>query len=165
MVRIRKSLSLNCRIFIIKTLYQFIKDFFEAPSINVINNPNNFHKNSVYPKTFYINKCLLLTSTSLQNLNCKDKPTRNHCRTRYTLNKKSYLHWQGISTYLYSQLTKLLLISHDMNYPRKNLIFFKQFYTFQSNQINFKNPKSSLPLERFISGFLTTLNLNKLKLR
>ena len=34
---------------------------------------------------------------------------------------------------LYSQLTKLLLISRNMNYPRKNLIYLKQVYTFQSN--------------------------------
>ena len=32
-----------------------------------------------------------------------------------------------------------------MNYPRKNLIYLKQVYTFQSNRITFENPKSSLP--------------------
>ena len=81
------------------------------------------------------------------------------------LNKKSYLHWRGIVTYLYSQLTKLLLISYDMNYPRKNLICLKQVYTFQSNQIKFENPKSSLPLKRFIVHLLTTLNQRKPKVR
>ena len=79
--------------------------------------------------------------------------------------QKSYLHWRGIATYLYSQLTKLLLISRNMNYPRKNLIYLKQVYTFQSNQIKFENPKSSLPLKRFIVRFLTTLNLRKPKVR
>ena len=68
-------------------------------------------------------------------------------------------------TYLYSQLTKLLLISRNMNYPRKNLIYLKQVYTFQSNQIKFENPKSSLPLKRFIIHFLTTLNPRKPKVR
>ena len=48
-----------------------------------------------------------------------------------------------------------------MNYPRKNLIHLKQFYTFQSNQMKFENPNSSLPLKRFIIGFLTTLNPRK----
>ena len=48
-----------------------------------------------------------------------------------------------------------------MNYPRKNLIYLKQVYTFQSNQIKFKNLKSSLPLKRFIVHFLTTLNPRK----
>ena len=48
-----------------------------------------------------------------------------------------------------------------MNYPRKNLIYLKQVYTFQSNQIKFKNPKSSLPLKRFIVHFLTTVNPRK----
>ena len=43
-----------------------------------------------------------------------------------------------------------------MNYPRKNLIYLKQVYTFQSHQRKFKNPKSSLSLRRFIVHFLTT---------
>ena len=79
-------------------------------------------------------------------------------RNCYTLNKKSYLHWREIASYLYSQLTKLLLISRYMNYPRKNLIYLKQVYTFQSNQIKFEYRKSSLPLKRLIVHFLTTLN-------
>ena len=58
-----------------------------------------------------------------------------------------------------------LLTSHDLNYPRKNLIYLKQVYTFQSNQIKFENPKSSLPLKRFIVPLLTTLNPRKPKVR
>ena len=61
------------------------------------------------------------------------------------IQQKSYVHWRGIATYLYLQLTKLLLISRNMNYHRKNLIYLKQVYTFQSKQIKFENPKSSLP--------------------
>ena len=86
-------------------------------------------------------------------------------KSLYTQQKKNYLHWQEIATYLYSQLTKLLLISRNMNYPRKNLIYLKQGYTFQSNQTKFENPKSSLPLKRFIVHFLTTLNPRKPKVR
>ena len=52
-----------------------------------------------------------------------------------------------------------------MNYPRKNLIYLKQVYTFQSNQIKFENPKSSLPLKRFTVHFWTTLNPRKSKVR
>ena len=48
-----------------------------------------------------------------------------------------------------------------MNYPKKNLIYLKQIYTFQTNQVKFKYPKSSLPLKRFIFCFLTTLNPRK----
>ena len=108
----------------------------------------HFQKNSVYLKTFYLNSFLLLTSTSFQNLyHCI---TWNRCRNCYTLNTNSYLHWRGIGTYLYSQLMKLLLISRNMNYPRKNLIYLKQVYTFQSNHTKFHNPKSSLSLKRFI---------------
>ena len=43
---------------------------------------------------------------------------------------------------LYLQLTKLLLIPCNMNYPRKSLIYLNHVYTFQSNQIKFENPKS-----------------------
>ena len=40
----------------------------------------------------------------------------NNCSgNRYTLNKKSCLHWREIATNLYSPLTKLLLISQNMN--------------------------------------------------
>ena len=52
-----------------------------------------------------------------------------------------------------------------MNYPRKNLIYLKQVYTFQSNQIKFGNPKSSLLLERFTVHLLTTLNPRKPKVK
>ena len=149
--------------FLIKTLYQFVNDSFLAPSTSVINNYDIFQKNSVYPKKFYVHSFLLLTSTYLQNL--KHRVTRNRCRNREALNKKSYLHWRGIATYQYSQLTKLLLISRNMNYPRKNLIYLKQVYTFQSNQMKVENPKSSLPLKRFIIRFLTVLNPRKPKVR
>ena len=140
-----------------------VKGSFVAPSVSVIKNSNIFQKNSVYLKTFYLNSFLRLTSTSLQNL--EHRITRNRCRNRYTLNKKGYLHWRGIATYLYLQLTKLLLISHNMDYPRKTFIYLKQVYTFQSNQIKFGGPKSSLPLERIILCFLTTLNPRKPKVR
>ena len=65
---IQNYLSLNCRMFLIKTRYQFVKDSFAAPSISLIRNSNIFQKTSVYPKTFYLNSFLLLTTTSLQNL-------------------------------------------------------------------------------------------------
>ena len=72
---------------------------------------------------------------------------------------------EGFAAYLYSQLTKLLLISRNMDYPRKNLIYLKQVYTFQSQQIKFENPKSSLPLKRSIVPLLTILNPRKPKVR
>ena len=42
-----------------------------------------------------------------------------------------------------------------------SFFYKKQVYTFQSNQIKFENPKSSLPLKRFTVHFLTTLNPRK----
>ena len=68
LVCIRNYLSLNCRMFLIKTLYQFVKDSIVAPSTSVIKNSQIFQINSVYLKTFYLHSFLLLTSTSLQNL-------------------------------------------------------------------------------------------------
>ena len=57
------------------------------------------------------------------------------------------------------------LISRNTNYSRKNLIYLKQVYTFRSNQTKLENPKSSLPLKKFIVHFLTTLNPRKWKVR
>ena len=68
LVCIWNSLFLNCRMFLTKTLYQFVKDSLVAPPTSVIKNSNIFQKNSVYPKTFYLHSFLLLTSTFLQNL-------------------------------------------------------------------------------------------------
>ena len=68
LVCFRNSLSLNCRMFLIKTHYQLVKDSFVAPSTSVIKTYNFFQNNSVYPKTFYVHNFLLLTSTYLQNL-------------------------------------------------------------------------------------------------
>ena len=59
----------------------------------------------------------------------------------------------------------VLLISRNMNYPRRNLSYLKQVYNFQCNQIKFENPKSSLSLKRFIVRLLTTLNPRKPKVR
>ena len=66
---------------------------------------------------------------------------------------------------LYSQLKKLLLMSRNMNYARKNLIYLKHVYTIQSTQIKFENPKSPLPLKRLMDRFLTTLISRKLKVK
>ena len=102
-------------------------------------------------------------TTSLKNL--QYRTTINHYRNRYILNRKSYLHWQEVAAYLYSQLAKLLLTSCNINYPKKNSIYLKQIYTFQSNQIQFEIPKSLLPLKRFLFLLLTTLTRTKPKVR
>ena len=119
-------------------------------------------KNLVYPKTFFLNSFLLLTSKSLKNL--QYRTTINRYRNRYILNRKNYLHWGRVAAYLYSHVTKLLLTSRKMNYPRKNLIYLK-LYTFWSNQIKLENLKYLLPLKRFIVFLLTTLNTRKPKVR
>ena len=86
-------------------------------------------------------------------------------------NKKSLL------KSLYTQQKKLSSLTKDcrlpiftanetiMNYHRKNLTYLKQVYTYQSNRINFENPKSSLPLKRSIVALLTILNPTKPKVR
>ena len=55
--------------------------------------------------------------------------------------------------------------SKNLNYARKNLIYLKQVYTFQFDRIKFENPKSSLPLKRFIVPLLTILNPRKPNVR
>ena len=81
----------------------------------------------------------------------------NELKTRWVF------HWQETTAFLYSQLIKLLLISHSMNYSRKNPICLKQICTSLSNQINFENLKSSLPLKRFIVHLLTTFKSEETK--
>ena len=70
-----------------------------------------------------------------------------------------------VSAYIYLQLMKLLLISHNMCHYSQNPIYLKYVYSFKSNQIRFGNLKSSLLFKRFIVRLLTTLNLRKLKVR
>ena len=125
------------------------------PSISIITSWHIFQKNWVYRETFYLHSFLLLTSTSLQNI--YHLITRNHYRNHHTLNTKSYLHWRGVASYIYSQLTKLLLISRNMNCPIKILIYLKQVCTFQSNQRKLEKRKSlKKPLKKIIVCFLRT---------
>ena len=122
------------------------------------------NENTILKATLNSNSKLIFISNSIPNSNLNSSSNSNSKIVMHST-KKSYVHWRGIATYLYSQLMKLLLISHNMNYPRKDLIYLRQVYTFQSNQIKFKNMKSSLPLKRFIVRFLTTLNPRKPKVR
>ena len=50
-----------------------------------------------------------------------------------------------------------------MNYPRKNLIYLKQVYTFQSNQIKVKNPKILTTFEKIHCSFLNNLTSEETK--
>ena len=52
---------------------------------------------------------------------------------------------------------------YNSNYPRKNLIYLKPVYIFQSYQIKFKNPKSSLPFEKIHCSFLNNLRSEEIK--
>ena len=90
-------------------------DSFVAPSISVIKNSNIFQKNSVYPKTFYLNSFLLLTSTSLQNL--YHHITRNHIQFCY----------YSISLYVisYSIISALIIsIFYCLDYTSLSLHLF-----------------------------------------
>ena len=67
-------------------LYQFVKDSFVAPSINVIKNPNMFQKISFYPKTFYLNSFLLLTYILTKSITSHNK--KSLLKSIYTQQKK-----------------------------------------------------------------------------
>ena len=88
-------------------------------------------------KELSLSENFLCTQLSTTGFYILTKSITSYNKKTLNTQQKSYLHWRGISTYLYSQLTKLLLISRNMNYPRKNLIYLKQVYTFQSNQTKF----------------------------
>ena len=57
------------------------------------------------------------------------------------------------------------LKQYKLSQEESDLVKLKQVYTVQSNQIKCENPKSSLPLKRFIVRFLKTLNPSKPKVR
>ena len=88
-------------------------------------------------KELSLSKNFLSTQLYVTDFSILTKPitssNRNCCRNCYALNKKNYLHWRRIPSYIFSQLTKLLLISPNMNYLGKNLIYLMQAYTFQSD--------------------------------
>ena len=98
MACIPNSLSLNCRMFLIKKIYQFVKDYFVAPSISVIQNSTIFQKNSVYPKIF------LFTQLSTIDFYILTK-----CITSY--NKKS------LQKSLYTEQKKLFSLTKHCNLP------------------------------------------------
>ena len=50
-----------------------------------------------------------------------------------------------------------------MNYPRKNLIYLKQFYTFQSNQIKFEKSEIFNTFEKIHCSFLNNLKSKETK--
>ena len=162
-ILIRNSWSLNCRNFLIKDALSIRKSLLHC----AINKRNKELQH--LSKELSLSENFLRTQFSAIDFYILTKSITSYSKKslQKSLNtqQKRYLLWRRIGTYLYSQLTKLLLISRNMNYPRKNLIYLKQVYTFQSNQIKFENLKSSLPFKRFILNFLTTLNPRKLKVR
>ena len=151
---IRSSLSLNCWMFLIKMLNRkrLLRSAISKRNkeLQHLSKELNVSENFLFTHLSIIDLYMLAKSITSHNKKSLQK-------SLYT-QQKSYLHWRGIATYLYSQLTKLLLISLNMNYARKNLVYLKRVYTFRSNQIKFENLKCSLSLKRFIVRFLTTLN-------
>ena len=84
--------------FLIKTLYHFVKDSFVVPPTSVIKNSNIYRKNSVYPKNF------LSTELSTIDFYILAKSIRSY-------NDKS------LQKSLYNQQKKLSLLTRDSNLP------------------------------------------------
>ena len=139
-----------------KDAYQYVKDSLAAPSRNAIKNFNMSQNNSLNPKPFYLNRYLLLTSTSFTDL--YHPTTKNRFKTLNTQQKKLFSLTRNCRT-------KLLLTSRNKDYPGKNLIYLLYVYTSLSNQIKFEDWKYLLPLKRDMVHLLTTLNPGKLKIR
>ena len=93
-----KFLIFKPPIFLINTLYQFVKDSFIAPSRRAIKNSKIFQRNSVYSKIF--------SSTQLSNIDF------------YILTKsiKSY-NKKPLQKFLYTQQKKLSSLMKDCNLP------------------------------------------------
>ena len=132
-----------------------------------------------------INKC----NTELQHLSKELCLSKNFLLTQLS-SIEFYIFIKSITSHnkkslqksLYTQQKKLSSLTRDCNLPiftsnetitnlteyelsQEEYDLLKQLSTFQSNQIKFKNPKSSLPLKRFFIRFLTTSNPRKPKFR
>ena len=130
--------------FLVKTLYQFVKGSLVAPSTSIMK-----------------------TLTSFKNLSENVLSTQLSTTDFYILAKSitSYNN-KSLQKSLYT-LQKVFSLTSDCNLPifTANETITNLVYTFQSNTIKFENPKSSLHFKRFIVSFLTTLNLRKPKVR
>ena len=71
--------------------------------------------------------------TSLENL--YHRITRYCCRNRFTRNKKSYLQWQGIATYLYSQETIINLRQYELSQEESGLLKADLYFSIQPDKI------------------------------
>ena len=136
--------------FLIKTVYQFVKDSFVAPPISIIKNSNIVQKISAYPKTFHLNSFLLLISTSLQNL--YHRITRNHLRKRYTLTAIEII----------TNLTKYELSQEESDLLKAGLYFSIQRDKIQKFKIFTTFEKIHRSFQPFVSA---TLNPRKIKVR
>ena len=121
-------------------------------------------KESVCPKTFYLRQLSTIDFYILtKSITSHNKKSLQ--KSLYTQQKKLSSLKGNCSLPIFRANTQLLLTSRNMDYHRKNLIYLKQVYTFQSSQIKFENLKSSLPLKRFVVRLLTILNSRKPKVR
>ena len=132
-----------------------------------------------------INKC----NTELQHLSKELCLSKNFLLTQLS-SIDFYIFIKSITSHnkkslqksLYTQQKKLSSLTRDCNLPiftsnktitnlteyelsQEEYDLLKQLSNFQSNQIKFENPKSSLPLKRFFIRFLTTSNPRKPKFR
>ena len=109
--------------FLIKTLYQFVKDYFVASSIRTLTcfkrtqSVRNVLSKQLSTTDFYI-LTKFITSHNKKSLQ-KSLDTQQKMLSSLTRD----------CSLLYSQLTKLLITSCNMNYLRKNPIYLKQLYT------------------------------------
>ena len=153
--------------FLIKTVYQFVKDSFVAPPISIIKNSNIVQKNSAYLKMFHLNSFLLFISTSLQNL--YHRITRNHLRKRYTLKKKKLCSLKRdcnlpifTAIEIITNLTKYELSQEESDLLKAGLYFSIQRDKIQKFKIFTTFEKIHRSFQPFVSS---TLNPRKIKVR
>ena len=104
-----------------------------------------------------------LSNVSNKDVSSIRKRLQKLLQQKKLLNRKNYHHWRGVVAYLYSQLSKLLLTSHNLNYPRKNPIYLKQVYTFQSNQIKIRKSEIFTTFGKVHPSFINNLKSKETK--
>ena len=157
-VCIRNSWSFNCPMFLMKTLYQFVKDSFVSPSIIVIKNSNIFQKNSVNPKTFY---------SSMVKWGCQDNFAPVYWLIDWFLRKVFKDKKQSQANINQQKKIKQTLNNNDKNFLRaetskrvKVACFAFWCFFFAQNHFVKKNKKTIDRLEIvLIASFYYTTNL------
>ena len=122
-----------------------------------------FQKNAVYPKTLLFKElCTIDFYILKKSETLHDKKSLR--KSLYTQQKKLSSLTRNSNLVIFTA-NEIVINLTQYELSQEESDFCKEIDPFRSNRIKFENPKSSLPLKRFIVHFLTTLNPRKPKVR